>query len=172
MTGAELEYVKTLAGLPERVRTDVALALLAVIRAVSSRWRSRRAVPMLWVVVDAPGGGTPVATVRPARSGELTRGGYLDDVHHSFGPDVRAQVEGHRCAALAYGDRIYGRAWGLLGVLLAGPTPADSFVWVHLVHADGVEVRFSLPVTWHGVVFRRLRFDPALRTHLVAIAAP
>lgn len=173
MKGAELEYVaRTLAGLPERVRADVASTLLAVMRAVPARWRTGRAVPMLWIVVDAgPDGSAPVVTVHRVRRGELTRSGCLDDVHHSFGPDVRARAEGHRCVALAYGDRIYGRAWGLLGVLLAGPAPADSFVAVHVAHGHGPEARFSLRFTRRGVVLRRVRFDPALHAHLLAAAA-
>jgi hypothetical protein len=173
MNSSELQYVtKALAELPDRVRGDIALTLLTVTRAVPSHWRTGRAAPMLWIVVDdTPDGGRPTATTHLTHLSELTRSGYLDDIHHSFGPDVRARVKGHRCAALAYGDRIYGRTWGIIGMLVTGPPPADSFMSVHVVHSERREVRFSLRFTRRGVLSPIVRFDPAVCAHLAAIVA-
>ncbi len=155
MVNREATYtLDTLRALDPAVRTDVLRVLDQVVDDLPAHWSRGRGVPQLLVSLDGHGG------ARTERTGlrELSRHGYLDELHRWVDavPWERARERG--CAALVYGDRVHARI-NRIGPFGAPRFVPDTRAHVRLAHQDvRGTLGFTFPFRTEGRLFPRLVF--------------
>ncbi|PZH17190.1 hypothetical protein C1I97_05485 [Streptomyces sp. NTH33] len=136
-------------------RADVLRVLDCVVQGLPAHWRRRKGVPQLMVFLDGPEN----VRMEKISLSELSKYGYLDEIHRWQYSVPSEKAKEHGCAALVYGDRIHARINEIVPMGSAWWLP-DTFVCVYIAHRGQRtdHMYFSLDFRVKGRIFPKLVF--------------